>query len=119
MSAVLNQMAADLFEGGWDGLEVDREAFGADVQKLIDAARAEAHPVAELFGSPLGRHVLLWLVRKTLLRPPSAEMQAATTPEAYALAAKARESQNAVVWMILSALQAAHGEKTGGKDAAS
>lgn len=107
----IERLTGGLMEEGWGGLAPDQARISADVRELMSQARLEAEPIAQLFDTPQGQRVLLWLIGKTLLRPPSLEMQAATTAEAYALAAARREGQNAVVWMIISALQVAHGEQ--------
>lgn len=114
--SIMDQIAHGLLAGGgWEGLEPDLSRMSADAQELINQAMREAEPVAKLFATPEGERVLLWLIRKTLLRPPSAEQATAATTEAYALACARREGQNAVIWMLLAALRTGRGEVTGGE----
>lgn len=119
MKNTIEALTDDLFaKGGWDALDIDRQSLSLDAQKMIAAAVEEAVPVAKLFASEDGQRVLHWLMRKTLLRPPSVEQRMAQSPEAYALAAARREGQNGVIFMILHALQVAHGETAAGGDEA-
>ena len=105
----LNGMSQD----GWVGLEVDHDRLSADMKRIAEEAVREAMPIAQVFGTPEGQQVLYWLMAKTILRPPTAEENEIKTAEEFAMLKKQKDGQNGVIFMILHALQVAHGNKPG------
>ena len=104
---VLGRISRD----GWDGLRFDDDVLARQMQKLREEARAEAAPIAAVLDSDGGRALIDWLVKKTLLRPPSDEEQVASTVEQLGIQKARRDGQNSVVWMLLQVMQAARGEQ--------
>lgn len=113
---VISDLLGDFAVEGWSGLSANPDRMAQQNAELVREALTEAEPIATLFASDAGKAVLKWLVRKTIMRPPSALETQASDPHAYALAKARREGQDAVVWMILSALQVARGEEAMGGD---
>jgi len=111
MRGLFDQLATD----GWNGIDVDPARFNADMEAMALEALNEALPVAELFATPAGQQVLLWLMQKTILRPPSDEERCAKSAEEFAILKARRDGQNGVIFMILQALQVAEGGKAAGQ----
>ena len=112
MQSIFDQLGA----GGWPSIEVDQDKLQQDMQKMIAEQREEAIPVAATFSTPAGQKTLLWLMEKTLLKPPGPDEYNAKSAEEYALRKARRDGQNGVVFVILHALQVAAGEQsTGGE----
>ncbi len=110
-----DELLRNLGQDGWDGLRADPDRFQRDMAQLLTEARDEAAPIAAVFAGPEGTKALAWLVKKTLLRPPTEQEQTAKTCEEYAILKARREGQNGVIWMILQAIDVARGEATGGE----
>lgn len=109
MTVITTEMLEELFAkgDGWDALENLQAKAAGDQALLLLQARGEASIVSEALSTPAGRLFLNWLIRKTLLRPPTEEEQVSATEFAYVRAKARRDGQNGVVWMILHALEVA------------
>ena len=94
---------------GWGGID-NAGAFAKQLNERQAAEdeerrRREAAIVQAALGTPEGQRFLVWLLGKTLGRPPGdAEIAQATTAEAYAIAKARREGQNGVVFMLIEAM---------------
>lgn len=106
----LDGLLHDLGMDGWGGLENIGVKAEAERQRIMIDARAEASIVTDVMKTPEGKRLLEWLVKRTLLRPPSDIEQQAGDIHAYALAKARREGQNGVVFMLLSAISTANGD---------
>ncbi len=113
---MVGEIFGQLSSEGWGGIDVKPDQLQRDVQKMVAEAYEEAIPVAATFSTPAGQKTLLWLLRKTIFRPPSDQQNNASTAEALAMQAARRDGQNAIVFMILHALQVANGEQSKGGD---
>ena len=106
MSDTLEDMMRKLGAGGWAGF--DEEAMAkvqaGELRAERDQMLAEAAVVRRCLANPEGEAFLLWLLKKTLMRPPNAQEQAPSTAEMYAIAKARREGQNAILFTILDAL---------------
>ena len=106
----VDELISQLGTDGWGGIEGASSKLDADMTRLKAEAVREAQPVAAALATPEGRYLLHWLIRKTLLRPPSDEEVMAKTAEDYTIRAAQRRGQNQIVFMLLHALQVAAGE---------
>ena len=105
---VRDTILSSLSEQGWGALSDLGNSFDESQKRLLSEMREEADVVAKVFDNDAGRDFLVWLVRKTLMRPPSELEANASTIEDYALRQARRNGQNAIVFMILSALNVAN-----------
>ena len=107
----LRQMIEQVLQTpGWGAFEDLTGKAAGDQARLMDDARSEAEIVGAALSTPEGQKFLHWLISKTLGRPPAeAELAAANSAEAYAIAKAKREGQNGVIFMIFHALDVARG----------
>jgi len=94
---------------GWDGLDnaeaLMRAAGEREGRQDAEKRAADVAVVRAALDTEAGHALMAWLMKKTVLRPPSdIEFQAAKTAEAYAIAKARREGQNGIVFMLLEAL---------------
>lgn len=95
---------------GWDGLdnaeESMRRLYERQGAEEDEQRRREAAIVRAALDTPAGAELMAWLMKKTLLRPPSELELSARSAETYAIAKARREGQNGIVFMLLAALAA-------------
>lgn len=91
---------------GFDQEEIEafRKARLNDKKLSAEAVAREQRIVRDALDNAKGRIFLHWLMRQTLLSPPSQAELDATSVEAVALTARRRQGENQVVLTILSAL---------------
>lgn len=112
---VLSEILGVMEGGGWGDLEKIGSSLDAVTRQAGAEAREEerrqAAIAAAALDTPAGRVLLDLLLRKTILRPPSDEENAARgSAQAYAILKAERTGQNKLMFTILSMLAAHRGQ---------
>lgn len=106
-SSILGQIAQE----GWAGLRVDPAQVDAQMNAMLEEARREAALVDRVLSTADGQCLLLWLLTKTIFKPPTEEETQCQVGDRMVYLKGRRDGQNGVAFMLLHALQVAAGEK--------